>query len=375
MHRRFTRRHAAATVLALAAGGRMTAVAAQEAQEQASDEASWPTSEWETTDPVDVGLAPDLPDAIDAALAERPSITGVVVVRNGRLVTEHYPGDYGRDDPVNVRSVTKSVISSLVGIALRRRQLESLEQTVGDLIPDRIPDGADPAVADITLRNLLTMTSGLAWDAGNDYQRLIASDNYVELTLSQPVVNEPGTVYVYNSGGSHLLAVMLEAATGEEVETYADRHLFDPLGIAEGQWVESPQGEAIGGFGLHLTPRDMAKIGYMYLRAGAWDGARIVPRDYVAAATQVQSAGDFTGGTPYGYQWWVTDATGYEAYFALGFGGNYIYVVPDLDLVAVTAVGFEEDTAPPSSAAPAPSSRRSSSRPLRSSGQWTVDSG
>ncbi len=351
MHRRLTRRRATAAILALAAAGRVpdSGFAAQQ-----RDATPWPTGGWDTADPADVGFAADLPDALDAALVERPSITGVVVVRNGRLVTEHYPRDYVRDDPVNVRSVTKSVISSLVGIALRRQQLESLDQTVGDLIPDRIPHGADPAVADITIRHLLTMTSGLAWDAGNDYQRLIASDNYVELTLSQPVVNEPGTVYVYNSGGSHLLAVMLEAATGEEVETYADRHLFDPLGIREGQWVESPQGEAIGGFGLHLTPRDMAKIGYLYLRAGAWDGARIIPRDYVAAATQVQSAGDFTGGTPYGYQWWVTDATGYEAFFALGFGGNYIYVVPALDLVAVTAVGFEEENRPSQFSRPRP---------------------
>jgi CubicO group peptidase (beta-lactamase class C family) len=343
MHRRISRRHAAATIFALAAAGH---TAGHSAQARQSADPPWPTRGWGTADPADQGFAADLPDAIDAALAERPTVTGVVVVRNGRVVTEHYQGDYGPDDPINIRSVTKSVISSLVGIALRRRQLESLDQTVGDLIPDRIPDGADPAVADITLRNLLTMTSGLAWDAGNDYQRLIASDNYVELTLSQPVVEEPGTVYVYNSGGSHLLAVMLEAATGEEVEIYADRELFDPLGIAEGQWVESPQGEAIGGFGLYLTPRDMAKIGYMYLQAGAWDGSRIVPRDYVAAATQVQSAGDFTGGSPYGYQWWVTDATGYDAYFALGFGGNYIYVVPELALVAVTAVGFEEANRP-----------------------------
>ncbi len=292
-------------------------------------------------------MDPDLLAEADRRVrAELPDLSALVVVRGGRLVFERYYGGHAKDEPINVRSVTKSVVSSLVGIALRRRQLEGLEQTVGDLIPDRIPDGADPAVADITIRHLLTMTSGLTWDAGNDYQRLIASDDYVELTLSQPVVNEPGTVYVYNSGGSHLLAVMLEAATGEQVEDYADRHLFDPLGIAEGQWLESPQGEAIGGFGLYLTPRNMAKIGYMYLRAGAWDGARIVPRDYVAAATQVQSAGDFTGGTPYGYQWWITDATGYEAYFALGFGGNYIYVVPALDLVAVTAVGFEEENRP-----------------------------
>ncbi|MBA2278274.1 MAG: serine hydrolase [Chloroflexia bacterium] len=330
-----------AGAVALAAGGRINDVLAQ-----SGAAAPWPTDGWPTASPADQGMDLALPDAIDAALVELPTVTGVVVIHNGYLVSEHYPGAYERDDPINIRSVTKSVVATLIGIALRRQDLDSLDQTVGDLIPDRIPDDADPAVADVTLRDLLTMTSGIAWDASSDYPRLIASDNYVELTLGQPLANPPGDVYVYNSGGSHLLAVMLEAAIGEEIESYADRHLFDPLGIADGRWEESPQGEAIGGFGLHLTPRDMAKLGYLYLRGGAWDGARIIPREYHTTATTVQSAGDSTGGTPYGYQWWVTDATGFDAYFALGFGSQYIYVVPELDLVAVTAVGFEEDTRP-----------------------------
>ena len=139
MHRRISRRHAAATIFALAAAGH---TAGHSAQARQSADPPWPTRGWGTADPADQGFAADLPDAIDAALAERPTVTGVVVVRNGRVVTEHYQGDYGPDDPINIRSVTKSVISSLVGIALRRRQLESLDQTVGDLIPDRIPDGA-----------------------------------------------------------------------------------------------------------------------------------------------------------------------------------------------------------------------------------------
>ncbi len=270
-----------------------------------------------------------------------PALTGLVVIRNGAIVSEHYQGDYGQDDPINIRSVTKSVVSTLIGIALERGDLASLEQTIGELIPERIPDDADPAVGQITIRSLLTMTSGLDWNYQTDYERLEASDDPLTLTLSQPVVAEQGEVYAYNSGGSHVLGVILEAATGQQLEDYADAVLFGPLGIQRSRWRETPQGDAIGGYGLYLTPRDMARLGLLYLPGGRCEGERLLAADYVAEATSYQSDGDPTGGTAYGYQWWVTEVSGHAAFFALGFGGQYIYVVPDLELIVVAAVGFE----------------------------------
>ena len=184
------------------------------------------------------------------------------------------------------------------------------------------------------------MTSGLAWDAATDYPTLIDGDNWVELTLSQPVIGIPGETYVYNSGGSHLLAVILEEVTGRDPLDYGNEKLFGPLGMTPETWARSPQGERIGGFGLELTARDMARFGYLYLNGGIWDGERIVPADWVAASTTWQSTGDATGGwAAYGYQWWVTATNaGYPAYFALGYGGQHIFVVPDLDLVVVTGI-------------------------------------
>jgi CubicO group peptidase (beta-lactamase class C family) len=278
--------------------------------------------------------------------SEMPDVTGLLVIRHGYVVFERYFGSaYGRNDPVKIRSITKSFVGTLIGIALADGKLESLDQTIGESIPDRIPSKADPGTPNITIRHLLTMTSGWQWDIGTDYQRLIASKNWSALTLSLPIAYEPGTFYAYNTGGSHLLSVILTTVTEQDTADYAQEKLFDPLGIARPTWQRSPQHETVGGFGLELTARELAKLGYLYLNGGQWDGRQVVPADYVKAATSYQSTGDSTGYAAYGYQWWVADVAGMPSFFGLGFGGQYLYVVPALDLIAVVVAGFE--TAPP----------------------------
>jgi CubicO group peptidase (beta-lactamase class C family) len=211
---------------------------------------------------------------------------------------------------------------------------------VGETIPERIPEGADPRVADVTLWQWLTMTSGLQWDAYGDWQRLLAAPDWVAMTLGLPVVGIPGESYVYNTGGSHVLGVTVAKAAGMPLEDYADDVLFRPLGITPGDWMRSPQDEVSAGSGLEMTARDMLKLGQLYLRNGEWDGEQIIDPEYAAAATTWQSAGDSTGGwAGYGYQWWITATNaGYPAYFALGYGGQHIFVVPALDLVVVAAI-------------------------------------
>jgi CubicO group peptidase (beta-lactamase class C family) len=292
---------------------------------------------------MDLGL---LQEAGRIVASEMPDVTGLLVIRHGYVVHEEYfGGEYGRNDPVKIRSITKSVVGTLIGIALAEKKLESLDQTIGELIPDRIPSTADSGTPGITLGHLLTMTSGWEWDIGSDYQRLIASRNWAALTLSLPIAFEPGTFYAYNTGGSHLLSVILAKATGQDTADYAQEKVFDPLGIARPTWQRSPQKETVGGFGLELTPRDLAKLGHLYLNDGQWEGKQIVPADYVRAATSYQSAGDSTGGASYGYQWWVDQVGGLPLFFGLGFGGQFLYVVPALDLIAVVVAGFE--TPPP----------------------------
>ncbi len=326
----------------LLAGIAATAFGVNRLRMAAAQDIPWPTREWTVVDPGDVGMSADqLAVADQQIVAAYPDITGVVVVRRGGIAFERYYGsDYGQDDPVKIRSITKSVTGTLIGMAIDDGLL-SLDSTLGEVIPDLIPVDADPLTPTITVENLLTMTSGWDWDIHADYPTLIAADNYSQLTLSLPVAYTPGTFYAYNTGGSHLLSVIVEAVTGDTTIRYADKRLFGPIGINRPRWQRSPEGPVCGGFGLELTARELARFGLLALRSGEWDGAQLVSPDWFAAATTYQSSGDSTGYAAYGYQWWVIPESPYGAYFGLGFGSNYLYIAPALDLIVVVLKGFE----------------------------------
>ena len=321
-------------LLAGVAGAAIGVIGGGSTLAQQAAPAAWPTNRWSSDDAVDHGVDPFGLEAVDArAVGEVPALSALLAARHGAIVFERYYGGQNPETPINTRSVTKSVTSTLVGTARKQGLLDSIHATVGEVIPERIPDGADPRVADVTLWQLLTMTSGLQWDAYGDWQRLLSAPDWVAMTLGLPVVGVPGQTYVYNTGGSHVLGVMVAKAAGMRLEAYARESLFDPLGITPGGWMRSPQGEVSAGSGLELTARDMLKLGYLYLRGGVWDGEQLIEPEYAAAATTWQSAGDATGAwAGYGYQWWVTATNaGYPAYFALGYGGQHIFVVPALD--------------------------------------------
>jgi CubicO group peptidase (beta-lactamase class C family) len=300
---------------------------------------TWPMPTWAAASPAELGFDPALPELLASAALAAPSVTGVVVTRYGAIAADYWAEGWGPDTPADIRSCTKSFVSALVGRAWHDGLLPDLAVTIGDLIPERIPPGADPAVAGITLWSLLTMTSGLQWDWQTDYQRIEAAEDPVEYVLSQPIVAPQGAFYAYNSGGSHIIGLMVATAAGMPLEEYAGAALFAPLGIAPAGWRRYPQGEVIGGYGLQIAPQEMARLGYLYLRGGEWNGERLIAAEYIEQSTIVQASGDPTGGNPYGYQWWITDATGYHAFYALGYGGQYIYVVPALELVVAVAVG------------------------------------
>lgn len=338
-----SRRHVnVAALLALLSTAHPRNSGAAQGDSEPAASAPWPTASLS-----ELGFASDLGDQLTAAIPSFPAVTGVCVIRQGMLATEHYAHGYAAETLVNIRSVTKSATSTLVGIALQRGDLSSIDVTVGEVIPNRIPADADPAVAALTMRSFLSMSSGLWWDGHDDWPMLLAADDWVENTLRQPIVASPGTEFVYNTGGSHLVGVMLAEILGQPLEAYAADRLFDPLGIVPGPWMRSPQGEVNGGSGLELLPHDMAKLGHLLGRGGQWNEIPVVEPEYAIAATTRQSDGEaVTGGSigvAYGFQWWVTDATGYTAFFALGFGGQYIYVVPELDLVVVVAAGFDDE--------------------------------
>ena len=327
-------------LVALLAGSSVPQAVAQIAP---GERASWPTAGWSTAAPEEQGMDPALLAQVDARVqTELPLLTGLVVVRGGEIVFEDYYNGHVADDPIHLWSVTKSVTSMAVGLAVDEGLLR-LDQTLGELISERIPEGADPRTAGITVEQLLTMTSGWEWESTTDFLHLDDAPDWAARTLALPMACDPGTCYEYNSGNAHLLSVLVQTVTGQTEADYLQSRLFDPLGIARPTWRQSPQGETAGAFGLELNARAAAKLGYLALNQGFWDGQQIVPAEWMTTSTTQHSSGTNADGTnfsnaSYGYLWWVTETAAYPAYFALGYGAQVIYVVPGLDLVTVALI-------------------------------------
>jgi CubicO group peptidase (beta-lactamase class C family) len=334
----------------------------------------WPTAGWRTAAPDQQGMDPAILDNLDTKVPEfYPQVRSVLVVRHGYLVYERYWQGVTASDGHNSYSATKSFVSALVGIALRDRQLQSLDQTIQELLADHLPATADPRLRQVTLEQLLTMTSGLAGDdsslGGDDRisDRMAQSRDRVRHILSRRLKSAPGERYAYSSATSHLLSAIVADTTGRSTLALARARLFGPLGIATDNaleqtvrdwpptqaeldayeqatvaWPRDPQGYHYGGAFLKLPARDLAKLGYLYLNGGRWDGTQVVPAEYVAASTRPQSDPS-VGPGDYGYQWWVTNETGHDSFRAMGFGGQLIQVIPDLDLVvAITSDADQE---------------------------------
>ena len=311
----------------------------------------WPTDGWETIDPGQLGIDPAIFEVAASRLqSETPTLSAFVVSVGGSLVYEYYADGFGSDDTTDIWSSTKSITSAVIGIAIADG-LFSLDTRLADLIPDRIPPEADPAVGEITVRALLTMTSGWDWDGTVDYANLDNADDWAARTLTLPIVAGPGQAFTYNSGNCHVLSVVLQTVAGQTLREFAQERLFSPIGVEIGDWLESPQEETAGGWGLFLTPHDMAKFGFLMLNGGQWDGEQIIPADWVTESTTFQVTplpeNDFGGGTGYGYYWWLDEVGGLPSYFSLGYGESSIYVVPGLDLVMVAATAEVPDLAEP----------------------------
>jgi CubicO group peptidase (beta-lactamase class C family) len=325
----------------------------------------WPTAGWRTAPPAEVGMDPKVLAVLDTNVAYHPQLRSLLVVRHGYLVYERY-WNGGVSTGQEAFSVTKSFTGALVGIALGDHHLKSLNQTVGELLAAHLPPKADPRLAKVTVGQLLTMTSGLAGDdqsQGGDFDlldRLHHSRDWVRHILGRNLVTKPGTTFAYSNASSHLLSAIVADTTGRSTLAFARAKLFAPLRIhtehaflpvnidhasraqeqayerAEVAWNSDPQGYQTGWSGLKLPARDLAKLGYLYLNGGRWDGVQVVPAGYVRASTQRQShpppGARFDG---YGYQWWVTSEHGHSSFVAVGFGGQFVQVIPDLDLVVV----------------------------------------
>jgi CubicO group peptidase (beta-lactamase class C family) len=328
----------------------------------------WPTAGWRTAAPSTQGMDPAVLDDLDTLVPERhPQVRSLLVVRHGYLVYERYWHGFDAADGHNSYSVTKSVTSALVGIALAEGRLRGLDQTVAQLLAAHLPRHADRRWGQVTVRQLLTMTGGLAGDdrsTGGDEgltERLFRSRDWVGHILGRRLAASPGTTFAYSNASSHLLSAIVADSTGQSTLAFARAGLFGPLGIhsdnalepvivqppPQGQekayeqasvaWPKDPQGYQFGAAWLKLPARDLAKLGYLYLNGGRWNGTQLLPADYVRASTQPHSHPHLLPeyGYGYGYGWWTTSVDLHYSFFAAGLGGQRVQVIPDLDLVVV----------------------------------------
>lgn len=293
--------------------------------------------EWTVSTPSAEGLNVALLDSADLRIEnEFPNVNTFLVVRHGRIAYERYYHGADLTSTFEIHSVTKSFVSAFVGIAIQQGWIESIDQPILVFLNDYFTEieGLDLRKHDITLRHLLTMSSGL------DYERTApefpAPEDWVAAILSAPLAHDPGTAFLYDGGNPHLLSAIVTRLAGDPLTRgFGEQALFQPLNISLGRWVTDPAGNVNGGTGMFLGARDMAKLGLLYLQDGVWEGERILPAGWAAQSMEVSF--ELEGAWDYGFLWWVAppEIYGSRAWIAAGYRGQQIMVFPDLDLVVV----------------------------------------
>ena len=302
-------------------------------------------ADWPISSPAREGLNPAGLAQLDAHIqAQLPHVRSLLIARHGHLVFEKYYGDASQDSLQNLQSMTKSVSSALVGIALKKGLIPSLDRKALDYFPEYRDVLTDPRAADITIRNLLTMSSGIG-EMQLSFDKKLA--NPIPEILRQRLVFAPGQGFQYSSAAAHLLGGVLRKATGKTPLEFAETELFGPLGMGHVVWYGDSTGLQSGGLSGLFRARDMIKLGELYLRHGRWGGAELIPSAYVAESVKVQNTGTFYGEPArYGYLWWIAAAGGYDAFYARGYGGQYLMVLPKADLVVLCTSDWRQPEYP-----------------------------
>lgn len=303
----------------------------------------WPTKGWRMSTPEEQRMdSHKLALMLEAVKESKVNLHSLLVIRNGYIVSETYFQSFDESVKHVQYSCTKSFISTLVGIAIDKGYIEAVKRPVQDLIPGLSFEKPDARKQAMTLENLLTMTSGLDWsESDSDIWAMTRSSDWPRFMLNREMKDAPGSRFNYCSGCSHVLSAILQHKTNMNTRDFAQRELFEPLGISHFQWDTDPRGIPIGGWGLSITPRDMAKLGYLYLHNGTWDGKQVVSAEWIKTAIGNHIATN-TAPPSYGYQWWIDPSSG--AYMALGRGGQTIFVLPDLNLLVVTTADLPGHT-------------------------------
>jgi CubicO group peptidase (beta-lactamase class C family) len=265
-----------------------------------------PDGDWKVSTPEKQGMDSKTLLEMDKHIKEKlPHIRSIVVIRNGYLVFERYYQNYSSEECFEVNSITKSFIGALMGIAIKNGNIKSENQKLSEFFPEYITPDTDPVMKEITLKHLLTMTSGIG---GEDRSRW--SSSWVKYAMGNRFERKPGEKFQYSDLSANLMSAVITKSTGMNALEFADRYLFKPLGIAKPYWPEDPQGNSMGFRGMRLRTRDMAKFGYLYLNNGVWNDKQIIPKEWIEKSTHRIKEKGFPEDSPYGYFMWLGSTNG-----------------------------------------------------------------
>jgi CubicO group peptidase (beta-lactamase class C family) len=308
--------------------------------EAENSEAPWALGD---STPEAQGLNPEALAAAYERAGAIPHIYSMLVLKNGYLVAEQYFNGQHRDTAHPVASVTKSIVSALVGLALEDGYLTDLDQRMLDFFPEYDTPGLDPRKRDITIRQLLQMRAGYPTDnIPAFYSSLFGSGNWIRfIVVDHPLETTPGTRWHYSSASAHLLSAIVTRASRLPLYDFARERLYEPLGLLIRSWPEDPQGFYVGYGDNQCTPRQLASFGQMYLDGGSWNGRQVLPTTWIDESFRDYSQTEYGTLGPYrdiryGYLWWHAEVDDHDVYFAWGHGGNFIMLAPDLRMLVVT---------------------------------------
>jgi CubicO group peptidase (beta-lactamase class C family) len=304
----------------------------------------WPDQTWRTSTPEAQGMdSENLAKMLDFIQSNSLNIHSVIIIRHGYVVLETYAEPFRKDIIHTINSCTKSFTSALVGIALDKGYIKNVNQNVVDIFSNRNIQNMDKNKRLITIQHLLTMSSGFDMDEFS-YKRdkYLKSSNWTQYYLNLPVTTQPGKVFNYDSEGVNLLMSIVQKTSGMKISDFAGKFLYKPIGITNYYWKKDPQGINTGGWGLALTPMEMARFGYLYLKKGNWDGKQIISGDWVETSMTKHIDSTYSPfaisiNKGYGYLWWGLP---FDDFTAAGSGGQYIMVMPKRDMVVVFTSGL-----------------------------------
>lgn len=283
----------------------------------------------------------NVPEATRAA-ADLDRLHSVLIAVDGEVVYAQVFRGPDLAQPINIKSLSKTVHSIVVGAAIDRGVIAGADQSITELID--VPKHASPRISEVTVGHLLSMQAGLGRTSGPNYGEWVASKNWVDYALSRPFVAEPGGEMLYSTGSYHILAAALTETTGRSLLSLTRDWLGNPLDIRVPPWQQDPQGIYFGGNNMRLSPLALLQIGELYRNRGLHNGARVISEAWIAQAWQPRGTSRYTG-DHYGYGWFITALAGHDTFYGRGYGGQMLYVIPDLGITAVMTA----DPTPPSS--------------------------